>query len=344
MDANYEKRMARMYARREDRKTDQEKSDENMETMQARLDAWQARMDANHEMRMTRRVARLTERRNDRKETMACLEQTEARLEVEDKPASVDTTPEVAHGQEVPLEADLEKIEPNPGETEAVVERQEIPNEEIAIHPLRGCRNEGRACQETMEARLEQDKPASADKTPEVAHNQEVPRENAVEMPAGEPRKRRRDQRHLAAVRRQKERQRNLDPRRRGKEQDLVAARRGATRRVQVARRNILSTKDTTRKDLAATGRKETRRAKVTWHKRNFVGRNRRKEIATGGNHTKDKVERGTQRILALKKTFWTRQIGRVGPEGLSGGTYVVSRNVICWDLWRGRPPPKRKK
>jgi hypothetical protein len=38
-------RMARMDARWEDRKTNQEKSDENMETMQARLDVWQARMD-----------------------------------------------------------------------------------------------------------------------------------------------------------------------------------------------------------------------------------------------------------------------------------------------------------
>jgi hypothetical protein len=33
---------------------------------------------------------------NDQKETMACLEETEARLEVEDKPASVNATPEVA--------------------------------------------------------------------------------------------------------------------------------------------------------------------------------------------------------------------------------------------------------
>jgi hypothetical protein len=41
---------------------------------------------------------------------MACVEETEARLEVVDKPASVVTTPEVAHEQEVPLEANLEKI------------------------------------------------------------------------------------------------------------------------------------------------------------------------------------------------------------------------------------------
>jgi hypothetical protein len=116
MDAHHEKRMARMDGR------------------QAEMDAWQARMDANHEKRMTRRDAWLTEIKNDRKETIACLEETEARLEVDDKPVSMDTTPEVAHEQEVPLEANLERIEPNPGETEAVMERQETPNEEVAIN------------------------------------------------------------------------------------------------------------------------------------------------------------------------------------------------------------------
>jgi hypothetical protein len=39
-------------------------------------------------------------------------------------------------------------MEPNPEEKEAVVERQEIPNEEVAIHSLRACRNERTAIQE----------------------------------------------------------------------------------------------------------------------------------------------------------------------------------------------------
>jgi hypothetical protein len=56
-----------------------------------------------------------------------------------------------------------------------------------------------------MGARLETEEPASVDMTPEVAHDQEVPVEDAVVMPVGEPRKRRRDQRHLVAQRRQKE-------------------------------------------------------------------------------------------------------------------------------------------
>jgi hypothetical protein len=61
------------------------------------------------------------------------------------------------------------------------------------------------ACQETMEARLEaEDKPASVDTTPEVAHEQEVPAEDAEVRSVAEPRKRRRDGRNLAALRRQK--------------------------------------------------------------------------------------------------------------------------------------------
>jgi hypothetical protein len=48
--------------------------------------------------------------------------------------------------------------------------------------------------------KMECEKPVSVDMTPEVAHEQEVPVEDAEVMPVGEPRKRRRD-RHLAAVR-----------------------------------------------------------------------------------------------------------------------------------------------
>jgi hypothetical protein len=36
--------------------------------------------------------------------------------------------------QQEKMDANLEKMEPNPGEKKAVVERQEIPNEEVAIH------------------------------------------------------------------------------------------------------------------------------------------------------------------------------------------------------------------
>jgi hypothetical protein len=49
--------------------------------------------------------------KNDRKETTACQDA---------------------------MEANLDKMEPNSGEKEAIVEQQEIPNEEVAIHPPEG--------------------------------------------------------------------------------------------------------------------------------------------------------------------------------------------------------------
>jgi hypothetical protein len=39
------------------------------------------------------------------------------------------------------------------------VERQENPNEEVAIHSLRACQNEWTACQEVMEASPEKMEP-----------------------------------------------------------------------------------------------------------------------------------------------------------------------------------------
>jgi hypothetical protein len=70
----------------------------------------------------------------------------------------------------------------------------------------------------------------------------------------------------------------------------------------------------------------------------------RRKKLAIGRNHTRDKIERGTQRLRALRKRLWTRQEGRTGSKDLSCGSYVTSRNIKSWTLWRGRPLPKRKK
>jgi hypothetical protein len=40
------------------------------------------------------------------------------------------------------MEVNPGKMQPNQGEKGAVVERQEIPNEEVAIHSPRACRNE----------------------------------------------------------------------------------------------------------------------------------------------------------------------------------------------------------
>jgi hypothetical protein len=60
-------------------------------------------------------------------------------------------------------EANLGKMKPNPRGKDAVMEWQEIRNEEVAIHCLRACRNERTACQEMTEAHLECKEPSSVD-------------------------------------------------------------------------------------------------------------------------------------------------------------------------------------
>jgi hypothetical protein len=60
------------------------------------------------------------------------------------------------------VEDNLEKMEPNPGEKEAVVERQESPNEEVAIHSRKTWRNERTVCQEATKSNPEKRKPTSA--------------------------------------------------------------------------------------------------------------------------------------------------------------------------------------
>jgi hypothetical protein len=84
------------------------------------------------------------------------------------------------------MEANLEKLETDPREKGDIVEQQKIPNEEVAIHSLRACRNERTACQEAMEAD-EEKTPTSVDMKPEVAQKEEVPVQDATMMPVGEP-------------------------------------------------------------------------------------------------------------------------------------------------------------
>jgi hypothetical protein len=90
-----------------------------------------------------------------------------------------------------------EKMEPNVGEKEAVVERQENSNEEVAIHSLKACRSETAAFQEATETKPDLGTMQS------VEEHQEIPKQEAAVMPIGGLRKRRRD-RNLASGRRQK--------------------------------------------------------------------------------------------------------------------------------------------
>jgi hypothetical protein len=123
------------------------------------------------------------------------------------------------------------------------VERQELLNTEAAIHSLRVCRKETTSCQGTKEARLNSEKPISADmkacqettawyeaterdteKTESdqgmmrtVGEHHEVPKGDAAVMPVGGLRKRRRVWK-LAAEHRQKPKERTGDIVDRGKD------------------------------------------------------------------------------------------------------------------------------
>jgi hypothetical protein len=229
--------------------------------------------------------------------------------------------------------------------------------------------------------------------TTEAARDQEVPREDAEVLSVGEPRKRRRDGRNLAAQRRQKKEKERIQ-RNDGYRKNLVAARIGATRHALVARQRVLFTMKTrdfhaSQNNSAVACRGTTRRAIVARQelnegpyeasRREFQAQlegvkttaQRGSTAAAGGdkarrsgrarckghNHegpsikqgrqenlTRNKVAIRTQILRTLRKSLWTRQEGRNGSKSLSGGAYVASRNSKSWTLWRGRPPPKRKK
>jgi hypothetical protein len=107
----------------------------------ARLEAIHDKTNANqislepesvHQEKMDAWIAAM---KDDRKERTACQEATEA---------------------------NPEKMEPNTGEKEAVMERQEIPNKEATIHSLRACRKKTMTCQERTEACLECEELTSA--------------------------------------------------------------------------------------------------------------------------------------------------------------------------------------
>jgi hypothetical protein len=103
---------------------------------------------------------------------------TEAPLQ-EEKPASVDTKPEAAQQEEVPVE-------------DATVILVVEPEEETS-----NTRKETMACQE-MEERLEEEEPTSVDRKPEVAHQRVVPVEVAVLKPVKGRKKRQRGKKQAA--------------------------------------------------------------------------------------------------------------------------------------------------
>jgi hypothetical protein len=113
--------------------------------------------------------------------------------------------------------------------TEAHLECEEPTSAE-----MKACQ-ETKVCHEATETDIEKIEPDSG-MMQSVAEHQEAPEEDGTVMPVGEPRKRRRD-RNLDARRRKKQQERTQ--KNDGCRKNLVAARRGTTRRAAVAWRKI---------------------------------------------------------------------------------------------------------
>jgi hypothetical protein len=133
----------------------------------------------------------------------------------EEEPTSVGRKLEVAQQEEVPAE-------------NAIVIPVVEPQEETT-----NTRKETMACQE-MEARLEEEEPASVDTKPEAAQQDEVLNEDAEVMSVGEPKEKRRRDRKLAAERRRLT-LKNSTRENCGPHKKLAVDRRGTTRRTKVA-------------------------------------------------------------------------------------------------------------
>jgi hypothetical protein len=233
---------------RADRKAYREQLQDRMKTYQEDLKSDQAKMIVAFKKKTDAMIANI---KDARKKTTACQEVTRA---------------------------NPEKIEPNSGEEETAVNRHEIPNEEIAVHSLRTCQSERAASQEDAESDPDPGKMQS------LEEHLEIPQEEAVVTPVGEPRKRRR-------VRKRKEGTWGTCESRR----KLTIAGKKMTRRAIVAwrKRNVFR-KIVTQGNfgpgskLTAAIIKVTRYAKMAWLKEKFV----RKDCTT------DKADQETPKRL----------------------------------------------
>jgi hypothetical protein len=278
--------------------------------MDTNMESMQERMYANHEKMMARMGALIADMKYSREETMVCQEKMEAHLKGKEEPTSMDMEPEVA---------------------------QEVPVEDAAVMPVGEPRNRRRDRRNLAAGRRQKKDDRNLDA------------------------RRCRKQQNFVAAHRWTTRRAQLARRRilftkktrdyHASRKNLAVACRGTTRRGKVTQHKLnegpyesnrrefqaqLEGVKTTaqRGSTPATGGEMTRCAEMA----------RRKELAIGRNHTRDKIERGARRLRARRKRLWTRQEGRTGPKGLSCGSYVASRKSKQWTMRRGRPLPKRKK
>jgi hypothetical protein len=198
-----------------------------------------------------------------------------------------------------------EKMEPNSGKMETVVERQKIPNVEVEIHSLKACRGETAASQEATETEPD---PGTMQSKEE---HQEFPKEEATVMPIGGLRKRRWD-RNVAAGRRQKPKGRiraSCESSRRLTLRKVFCRAAVARRKRNIFRKIGTQGNCGPRSKLTAAGIKMTSHAKMAWRRDNFV----RKDCTRVNN------ERETQRVGPLRKNLQMYHEGKCGRKDLCG-------------------------
>jgi hypothetical protein len=162
-------------------------------------------------------------------------------------------------------------LEPNPGEKEAIVERQKISKGEVAVHSPRASRSETAASQEATEANTEKTEPDPGTMQ-SVAEHQVAPKEDTVVKPVKGWKKRHRGRKPAA--------------RRRGEPIELLRSDCGSG------------------KKLAASCRKVSGCATVAWHKRNLF-----KIIGTHGNcEPRSKLTATEIKMIRHARVAWRRK------------------------------------
>ena len=200
-----------------------------------------------------------------------------------------------------------------------------------------------------MEAHPEEE-PTSVETKPEAAEHREVPVDDALRILVREPKERRRDWKLAAECCRQTAKDATWENR--GPRKELAVTNRRATRRVEAARQE-------------ENRRKTSRCATVAQCWRN----NFKKETPQGAFRCQRTGRKGVKTIggrqplcqtkeVPTKKGIGGCRLGQRSHPGRRGTqektTYeavnVKNRKLLIrftaksWTLWRGRPPPKRKK
>jgi hypothetical protein len=210
------------------------------------------------------------------------------------------------------MEPSLKNMESNPEEKETVLEQHDIPNEEVAIHPLKECRSERSASQDVTGANPKKIGPDPG-KMQSVEEHPEIPQEEAVVTPI-KGRKKRRRARKPAAGRRGEPNELTRGDCESGKK--LAAACKKIARRATVAWRKRKAFRRIGTKELAAARIRTTRCAKVARRKRrNYEGTS--VEQGRRKNETKNKFSRGTQKLRTLGRIQLMCQEGTNGTRNL---------------------------